>query len=43
LNLLRRRLTDIDDRLALQHGCRQDRVMRCHRQPPALRCRALPA
>ena len=37
LNLLRRRLADIDDRLALQHGCRKESVMRCHRRPPALR------
>ena len=39
LHLLGRRLADIDDRLALQHGCRKERVMRGHRPPPALRCR----
>ena len=43
LNLLRRRLADIDDRLALQHGCRKERVMRGHRRPPASRRRLPPA
>src|SRR5216684_2441588 len=38
-DLLRRRLANIDDRLALQSGCRKESVMRCHRRPPALlRC-----
>jgi len=31
LNLLWRRLADIDDRLALQNHCRKESVMRCHR------------
>jgi hypothetical protein len=31
LNLLWRRLPDIDDRLALENHCRKERVMRCHR------------
>jgi hypothetical protein len=31
LNLLWRRLADIDDRLALEDNCRKESVMRCHR------------
>jgi hypothetical protein len=31
LNLLWRRLADIDDRLALENHCRKESVMRCHR------------
>jgi hypothetical protein len=31
LDLLRGRLADIDDRLALQNGCRKESIMRCHR------------
>jgi hypothetical protein len=31
LNLLWRRLPDIDDCLALQNHCRKESVMRCHR------------
>jgi hypothetical protein len=30
LNLLWRRLADIDDRLALENHCRKESVMRCH-------------
>jgi hypothetical protein len=40
-DLLRRRLTDIDNRFALQHGCRKQSVMRGHRRPPVLRRRPL--
>src|SRR5205807_10632730 len=36
LNLLWRRLADIDDRLALENHCWKESVMRCHRRPPAL-------
>jgi hypothetical protein len=31
LDLLRGRLADIHDRLALQNGCRKESIMRCHR------------
>ena len=31
LNLLWRRLADIDDRFALENNCRKESVMRCHR------------
>jgi len=31
LNLLWRRLADIDDRLTLENHCRKESVMRCHR------------
>src|ERR1700739_2569376 len=31
LNLLWRRLADIDERLALENHCRKESVMRCHR------------
>src|SRR5262252_2198410 len=39
LDLSRRRLAHIDDRLALQNDCWQESVIRCHRRPPALPCR----
>src|SRR5271170_3355595 len=34
LDLLRGRLADIDDRLALQNSCRKESIMRRHRRPP---------
>ena len=43
LHLLWRRLADIDDRLALQHGGREEGVMRRHRRPPSSRRRWLRA
>ena len=39
LHLLGRRLADIDDRLAPQHGCREKRLMGGHRRPPVSRRR----
>ena len=43
LHLLRRGLANIDDGLALQHGRREEAIMRRHRRPRSSRCRLLRA